>query len=216
MGGAGSAPPHKIPSLLSWPAIVLVAQQFLQHADAPGAYRARGPHMTDDDLLALTAYNIPEGDAHPAIIFERLIKLEQHQHFRDDDIAVEFLYRIAPKIKAGRQVLGMMALPTVQGQFKDLFEQLLAQWFGRMPHFLCVLDQEFWLAADQVTREALLEHEMCHVRQEITKTGELRFDQDGNPVYGIVGHDIEEFNYIVRKYGAWSDSITGFLEAAKK
>ncbi len=171
--------------------------------------------MTDNtDLEFLTAYNVPEGDAHPAIIFERLIDLPEHQHFRDDGIAVEFLYRIAPKIKAGKQQLGMMALPTVQGQFKDLFEQLLCQFFGRMPHFLCILDQEFWLAADQVTREALLEHELCHVRQEVTKTGELRFDQDGNPVYGIVGHDIEEFNYIVRKYGAWQPDIAAFISAA--
>jgi hypothetical protein len=168
----------------------------------------------NDDLDELTAYNVPEGDAHPAIIFEKLIQLEQHQHYRDEEIAVEFLYRIAPKVKAGRQQLGMMALPTVQGQFKDLFEQLLCGFFGRMPHFLCILDQEFWLQADQVTREALLEHEMCHVKQEITKMGDLRFDMDGNPVYGLVAHDLEEFNYIVRKYGSWKPDIADFLAAA--
>lgn len=171
--------------------------------------------MTDnDDLLALTAYNVPEGDAHPAIIFERLIELEEHRHFKDDEIRVDFLYRVESKLKGGRHVLGMMALPTVQGQFKDLFEQLLCQFFGRMPDFLCILDQEYWLQADQVTREALLEHEMCHVKQEITKTGDLKFDVDGNPVYGLVAHDLEEFNYIVRKYGPWKEDIADFLAAA--
>lgn len=171
--------------------------------------------MDDDDLLDLTAYVIPEGDAHPAILFQELIELDEHRHFLDEEIPVEFLLRVAPKIKAGRQVLGTCMLPTVQGQLKDLFEQLLAQWFGRMPMFLIVLDQEFWMEADDVTRRALLEHEMCHVKQERNKDGDPKFDRDGNPVFGLVGHDLEEFNYIVRKYGAWKADIAEFLDAAK-
>jgi hypothetical protein len=55
---------------------------------------------------------------------------------------------------------------------------------------------------------------MCHVKQEITKMGDLRFDMDGNPVYGLVAHDLEEFNYIVRKYGSWKPDIADFLAAA--
>lgn len=169
--------------------------------------------MTDaDDLIA--AYVLPEGDSHPALIFEKLIELDEHKHFKEDDIAVDFLLRVDPKIKAGQHVLGSIMLPTVQGQLKDLFEQLLASLFGRMPDFLCILDRDFWMEADEVTRMALLEHELCHVKQERTKAGDLRFDMDGNPVYGIVGHDIEEFNYIVRKYGAWKPNIAQFLAAA--
>jgi hypothetical protein len=102
----------------------------------------------------------------------------------------------------------------VQGEFKDLFCQLLAHWFGRMPQFLIILDQEFWLEADDMTRRALLEHEMCHVRQSLDKNGDPAFDQDGNPKWGIVAHDLEEFNYIVRKYGSWKGDIAAFLEAA--
>lgn len=172
--------------------------------------------MDDDDLLELTAYVIPEGDAHPAILFQELIELDEHKHFLDEEIPVEFLYRVAPKVKAGRRVLGECMLPTVQGNLKSLFEQLLAQWLGRMPHFLIVLDQEFWMAADDITRRALLEHEMAHVKQEVTKDGELRFDRDGNPVFGIVGHDLEEFNYIVRKYGRWKNDIAAFLDSAEE
>lgn len=172
--------------------------------------------MDNDDLLALTAYNIPEGDAHPAILFEELIELEEHKHFAEADIPVEFLFRVAPKIKAGRQVLGSVMLPTVQGNLKDLFEQLLSQLFGRMPMFLIVLDQEFWMEADEMTRRALLEHEMCHVKQSIDKNGDPAFDQDGNPKFGLVSHDLEEFNYIVGKYGQWSPDIVAFMQAASK
>ncbi len=57
---------------------------------------------------------------------------------------------------------------------------------------------------------------MAHVKQEVTKDGELRFDRDGNPTFGIVGHDLEEFNYIVRKYGAWKGDIAEFLAASQQ
>jgi hypothetical protein len=169
----------------------------------------------DDDLFELTAYVIPEGDAHPGALFEELIELEEHAHFKEHEIAVEFLLRVGPKIKAGRQVLGQCALPVVQGEFRDLFQQLLAQWFGRLPMFLIILDQEFWLEADDTTRRALLEHEMCHVKQSLDKNGDPAFDKDGNPKFGLVGHDVEEFNYIVGKYGRWKSDIADFLDAAK-
>lgn len=170
----------------------------------------------NDDLFELTAYEIPEGDDHPVILFQDLIELDEHKHFAEEQIPVEFLFRLGAKIKAGRQVLGQCMLPTVQGELKGLFEQLLCQWFGRMPHFLIILDKEFWMASDEMTRMALLEHEMCHVKQELNKDGDLKFDRDGNPVYGIVGHDVEEFNYIVRKYGAWSPDLQQFLDASKR
>lgn len=169
-----------------------------------------------DDLDLTAAYVIPEGDAHPGALFAELIELDEHKHFKDEDIAVEFLLRVAPKRKAGRFVLGFCTLPTVQGELKSLFEQLLAQWFGRMPQFLIILDKDFWMEADDVTRLALLEHEMCHVKQETNDMGDPKFDRDGNPVFGIVAHDLEEFNYIVHKYGAWKSDIAAFLEAAGK
>jgi hypothetical protein len=173
--------------------------------------------MTDDiDLHEFTYFVIPEGDAHPGALFEELIELDEHKHFADEEIAVEFLLRVAPKLKAGHQVLGQCIIPTVQGELKDLFTQLLAGWFGRCPQFLIVLDQEFWLEADDVTRRALLEHELCHVKQSLDKNGDPAFDQDGNPKFGIVGHDLEEFHYIVRKYGAWKGDIAQFLEAAEQ
>lgn len=171
--------------------------------------------MTDElDLLA--AYVIPEGDAHPGKLLAEMIKLEQHKHFKDEEIAVEFLLRVESKIKAGRQVLGMCMLPTVQGELKSLFEQMLAHWLGRMPQFLIILDQEFWMAADDITRRALLEHEMCHVKQERDKYGDPAFDRDGKPKFGLVAHDLEEFNYIVRKYGKWKSDIAEFISAANE
>jgi hypothetical protein len=169
----------------------------------------------DDDFI-FEAYQIPEGDEHPAILFKELIELEEHQHFKEHDIAVGFLYRVEAKVKAGRQVLGQCMIPTVQGELKPLFEQLLFTWLGGPVQFLIVLDRDWWLENDEFSRMALLEHEMCHVKQELNKDGDLKFDRDGNPVFGIVGHDVEEFNYIVRKYGAWKGDIAAFISAAEQ
>lgn len=168
--------------------------------------------MDVEDMVA--SYVIPEGDAHPAILFDELIKLDQHKHFADVG-PIGFLFRVEPKVKAGRQILGSAMLPTVQGILKDLFEQLLAQWLGGMPAFLIVLDRDFWMESDQVTRAALLKHEMMHIKQEQDKYGDPKFDRDGNPVFGLIGHDLEEFNYIVAKYGRWKSDIGAFLDAAQ-
>jgi hypothetical protein len=170
--------------------------------------------VSDDDLLDLTAYVIPEGDAHPGILFQELIELDEHAHFKEHEIPVEFLLRVGPKVKAGRRVLGQCALPVVQGEFRDLFQQLLAQWFGRLPMFLIILDQEFWTEASPREREALLFHELSHVKQSLDKNGDPAFDKDGNPKFGLVEHDITAFNAEVARYGAWHSGIADFLAAA--
>lgn len=163
------------------------------------------------------AYRLPVDDeTHPALIYHRLIELDEHKHFADEELRVEFLMKCAPLVKAGKQVLGTMHIPTVQGRLKDLFEMLLAQFFGQMPEFLVTIDLEWWEAATPREREALVYHELSHVKQERDKYGEPAFDREGNPKFGLVGHDIEAFNAEVARYGAWHDGIATFLEAAGK
>lgn len=68
-----------------------------------------------------------------------------------------------------------------------------------------LLSQEYdfiiWLAHDiwkgvltKHQRRALLDHELCHCTSE-----------DGS--FKLVGHDVEEFNVIVRRYGLWRPSL---------
>ena len=171
--------------------------------------------MTDDDLPP--AYRLPDDDdTHPAHIYHRLIELPEHAHYKDEEMRVEFLMKTAPLIKAGKQVLGTMHIPTVQGRLKDLFEMLLAQFFGQMPQFLVTIDLEWWQEATPLEREALVYHELLHVKQSIDKNGDPAFDMDGNPKFGLVGHDIEAFNAEVERYGAWHPGIATFLAAAAK
>ena len=53
-------------------------------------------------------------------------------------------------------------------------------------------------------RLALLDHELCHVMGD-TDTG-----------FTMRDHDIEEFNAVIERHGAWSRDVVEFLATARK
>ena len=72
-------------------------------------------------------------------------------------------------------------------------------WHG-LTGYDAIIRVEDWawarLAAEQ--QEALVAHELCH--GSMSEKGALR----------VVKHDLEEFGFVVRKYGAWQESIALF------
>jgi hypothetical protein len=146
--------------------------------------------------------------------FESLLPLPEFEHLASGGAWVEFLMRTKEQVVGGRRVLGSVHLPTVQGQLKGVFSWMLEEVFGGMPDFLVVLEDDYWKAATPREREILVYHELCHTEHKRDKEGELRFDVEERPVWGIVGHDVEEFNAVVRRYGAHSAEIQAFIGAA--
>lgn len=173
-----------------------------------------GGAVTDDE--GFQPYKLPDNETHPATIAARLMLTDEHKHLVDNEIVIEYLMACSEKVKGGKAILAAVHLPTVQGRLKDLFEMLLARFFGALPDFLMVIDEGWWLEAAPVDREALVWHELCHVQQEIGRDGELKFDQDGNPKYGLREHDVSAFNSEVVRYGAWSSDLQQFLAAANQ
>ena len=55
-----------------------------------------------------------------------------------------------------------------------------------------------WTRLDPSEQEALIAHELCH--GEMSDKGAIR----------VMKHDLEEFNFVVRKYGAWQEHIALF------
>lgn len=162
-------------------------------------------------------YRLPSNDTHPANIAARLMRHPVHQHLGDNDVEFGWLMRADPKDKGGKRELGSVhAVKTMaQGGFKDLFLQLLERMLGTLPEFLIVIDAEFWAEATDTQREALVWHELAHVRQALDRYGAPRFDRDGLPVFAIFEHDITAFNSEVERYGAWTADIAGFINAAR-
>lgn len=160
-------------------------------------------------------YRIPGAEeGSPRWHYERLLPLPEFAHLVDGGARVEFLLRGREQITGGRRVLGSVHLPAVQGQLKGVFTWMLEQMFGDLPDFLVVLENDYWQAATPRQREILIYHELCHAEHKRDRDGEPRFDVEERPVWGLVGHNVEEFNAVVQRYGAHSADIEAFLAAA--
>lgn len=170
---------------------------------------------TDDDLQA---YSLPPRDTHPADIAVRLMHEPEHRPLFDAEVQFGWLMRTSPKDKGGKRELGSVHVVKTmfQGGFKDLGLQLLESMLGYLPEFLVVLDAEFWAAASRRDREAVIWHELCHVKHRVDKFGAPKFDRDGLPVFGIVEHDVTAFNSEVARYGTWSPDLREFFAVANE
>lgn len=171
--------------------------------------------MSDD--LDLAEYMVPPEDENgPVAICARLVATcDEFVHLKEGEPLILILFRTVPKVKGGRAVLGECCMPTVQGSLRSMFEWLMVERFGFYPEFMILLDKEFWDEADDRTREALMFHELMHADQATDQFGAPRFNKEtGRPVWRIRGHDIEEFDAVVRRYGAWLSDIRSFISAA--
>jgi hypothetical protein len=169
------------------------------------------------DNLELDEYLPPPGGENgPEAISGRLVATcDEFLHLRGGCPSIRFLMRTSVKIKAGRQVLGTCYQPMVQGELRPMFDWLLVQQLGCRPDFLIVLDHEYWQDADDLAREILVFHELMHCDQAKDQHGVPKYNKDtGLPVWKIRGHDVEEFVDVVRRYGAYSQDVKAFVEAA--
>lgn len=169
--------------------------------------------MIDADDIA--PYRLPDPGNHPADIAERVMRMPEHLHLAENEIDIGWLMRGAPKVKAGRLVLGSVHEPTCQGEFRDLFAWMLQNLLGRLPRYLIILDDAYWREATPAQREILVFHELSHIRQRLDAYGAPKFTRDGLPVYGLQGHDVEEFTQVVARYGTWNDELRAFVAAAQ-
>lgn len=130
---------------------------------------------------------------------------------------VAFFLRAMPKRKQGRCILGTCYMPRVTGELSGMFDWLLEERLGYFPDFMIVLDAEWWAEASPTLREALVFHEGLHMGQEHDAFGCPKFHREtGEPVWAIRGHDIEEFNAVVARYGAWKSDVEAFINAVRK
>lgn len=146
-------------------------------------------------------------------IWARVYRMPEFAELRDAEPRIEFLMRNTPKVKQSRLIIGTAYMPKVNGELSGMFDWLLEQYFGEAPDFLITLDAEYWQDATDLQREILVFHELSHCVHGRDALGSLRFDREGAPVFAILGHDIEEFNQVVRRYGAHSPIVNNFIEA---
>lgn len=125
-----------------------------------------------------------------------------HQHLRDAIIGC--LWATIPNSRHMVQVVGQAERSQFQGGkwIKARQEQQMRDWFGELPDFILTFDAGYASVCDDGSFCALVEHELAHCGQALDKFGGPKFTRDGQPVYVLKGHDVEEFVCIVRRYGA--------------
>ena len=157
-------------------------------------------------------------DLDPRAICARLLdECPEFAHLKEGEVGIFWIESLEAMTEKGRHVLGMVHEPKVQGKLNLLFCWMLRMIHGEDPDFIIRLDAMWWAAATPREREILVYHELSHIGHAEDKDGEPKYNEDtGRPVYCIVGHDIEEFSAVARRYGAWSLDLQDFAQALKE
>jgi hypothetical protein len=129
--------------------------------------------------------------------------LENPDHAHLAAATVGVVWTNIPNRRQMRGVVGMAESPQPTRSAwgaEAVYLLTLEEWFGEVPDFRITLDAGYSAQADDLSFCALVEHELYHCAQ---KQGEFgpKFTKDGTPMFGIRGHDAEEFVGIVRRYG---------------
>jgi len=104
------------------------------------------------------------------------------------DAMIGFLFRSEAGSKGGRSVIGKAQ--KVGARLRTLIDLDFIIW----------ISEPDWGKLSKSRKAALLHHELCH----------CDVDVDDKPF--IVGHDIEEFNDVIREHGLWLGDL---VETAK-
>jgi hypothetical protein len=141
----------------------------------------------------------------------------EHAHLRDASIGA--LWTNVANSKNGRAIVGQCELgdPMAMGKWAKAKARLqVEEWFGTIPDFLLTFDASYAMQCSDIEWCALVEHELLHAAQDTDQFGAPKFSAStGRPVFGIRGHDVQEFTSIVRRYGADAAHVREFVEAAQ-
>ena len=175
--------------------------------------KMREPEAAAPSLVDGGAYTIPSDLHDPDVIAQQLLTLPEFDDLLRGEVKIDWLLKRDMKTKGGRHILGTVYLPKVQGDLNPCFVWMLARLFNREPDYLIVLDQAYWYNANDLGREILVYHELKHCIHKRNKLDEPMYTEEGRPVWGLRGHDVEEFTAVVRRYGAWNSDIKSFCAA---
>lgn len=139
-----------------------------------------------------------------------------HQHLQGAQIGV--LWASSVKQRQMRRVVGQAEMPMLKGDVwtKERLTIPYLGWFGSVPDFVLTFDAWYADQTDDTDWCALVEHELYHCAQARDEFGAPRFTSFGAPVFGIRGHDVEEFVGVVRRYGVTSAALDEMVAATQR
>lgn len=146
------------------------------------------------------------------------IENPEHAHLQNANLGA--LWTNVANSKNGRTIVGQCELgdPMAMGKWAKAKARIqVEQWFGSIPDFILTFDAAYAAECSDIEWCALVEHELLHAAQERDMFGAPKFSAStGRPVFGIRGHDVQEFTSIVRRYGADAAHVREFVDAANQ
>lgn len=115
-------------------------------------------------------------------------ELVEKYHPQLQDARIGLVMRSEAATSQGREVLAKISKI-------DKKTQALMEAAGAEPVDLLIwIAEDVWMQMGNEQRQALIDHELCHV-------------QIGENGYKLVGHDFEEFKVILERYGLWNYAL---------
>ena len=115
-------------------------------------------------------------------------------------IRIEYVFRSKAAKRHGRQVRGTAQKVT---GVHALLATPMAVDSEDLDFFLVTIAQDLWERMGPRERDALVDHELNHLRVVV--------DEDGDATLVTVGHDIEAFGVEVGRHGLWSPELEWFV-----
>lgn len=128
-----------------------------------------------------------------------------------DQACLVYVLQAEPLFLRGERAHGYIAQAIVQGPHRLLWPFVLERFADAPVDFVVYLDQASWTvfgtdvergaSGFPIRQEALIFHELSHLRQQFTKNGTPRFGDDGRPSLALARHTYECFDTEIRRYG---------------
>jgi hypothetical protein len=135
---------------------------------------------------------------------------KHHEHLNRHDVLVRCLFRDPPARSRGKLVLGKarkvsgLAAYLVGLEHNDRLDD-----DEPIDFFLLEIAYAPWQGLTERQREALVDHELCHLEVELPES------DDKDRMLSLRSHDLEEFAAVVKRHGLWRESLAEFTNVAK-
>jgi Putative phage metallopeptidase len=141
-----------------------------------------------------------------------------HAHLQGATLGV--LWTNVANARHGKAIVGQCELGAPRGNMgKWVKAKAVAQleaWFGAVPDFVLTFFAPYAAECSDVQWLALVEHECYHTSHVTDAFGAPKFTPEGQPVYGIKGHDAEVFIGVARRYGAVEPGVRELMDVLSR
>jgi hypothetical protein len=133
-----------------------------------------------------------------------------HDHLSRTDVTIRCVFRSPTGKRRGHIVLGRAR--RISGLNAHLVGLDKRDDLNDDPvDFFCIeVASEPWHELTMPQREALVDHELCHFWVSLPD------DPEDHRKLVMLGHDLEEFNAVVRRHGLWRPDLKAMAKAIKQ